>query len=236
MPLHEDGMERPVKIRARRRSAPPRRPRRRRAPRRARPAARRRAARGRKGDVLERRRRAPRLLRRGSHAVLRISLSAPSSTCLGFAALHRLDVVLVFQQHAERVGDERRIERHGVELHQRRRPVERFGDAGRLEQVLLRGSPGRRRRSPRDSRSGASGACARRIASSRVGVRVVDPVVEAAPLQRVVDLAGAVRGDDDDRRLLGLDGPELRDRDLEVGQDLQQKSLERPRRCGRARR
>src|SRR5579863_4940457 len=47
-----------------------------------------------------------------------------------------------------------------------------------------------------------------------LGGRIVDPVVKAAALQRVVDLAGAVRGDDDDRRVLGMNRPDLRDRDL----------------------
>ena len=51
-------------------------------------------------------------------------------------------------------------------------------------------------------------------------------MIEAAALQRVVDLARAVRGDDDDRRLLGLDRAELRDRDLEIGQHLEQERLE----------
>src|SRR5205823_6135102 len=37
-------------------------------------------------------------------------------------------------------------------------------------------------------------------------VRVVDPVVEASPLQGVVKLARPVGGDDHDRRLLGPDG------------------------------
>ena len=58
-------------------------------------------------------------------------------------------------------------------------------------------------------------------------VGIVDPVIEAAALQRVVDLARAVRGDDDDRRLRRLDRAELRDRHLEVGQHLQQIGLER---------
>ena len=56
--------------------------------------------------------------------------------------------------------------------------------------------------------------------------RVVDPVVEAAALERVVDLARPVRGEDDPRRRLGLDRADLRDRDLEVGQDLEQVRLE----------
>ncbi len=52
-------------------------------------------------------------------------------------------------------------------------------------------------------------------------------MIEAAPLQRVMDFAGAVRGDDYDRRLRRTYRAELRDRDLEVGQDFQQEGLER---------
>ena len=58
------------------------------------------------------------------------------------------------------------------------------------------------------------------------GIRIVDPMIEAAPLQRVVDLARAVGGDDDDRRLLGPDRAELRHRHLEVGEDFEQERLE----------
>ena len=52
-------------------------------------------------------------------------------------------------------------------------------------------------------------------------------MVEAAALQRVVDLACAVAGDDHDRRLVGLDRAKLGNGDLEVGQHLQQVGLER---------
>ena len=38
------------------------------------------------------------------------------------------------------------------------------------------------------------------IASSRSALGIIHPVIETPALQRVVDLAGAVRGDDDDRR------------------------------------
>ena len=58
------------------------------------------------------------------------------------------------------------------------------------------------------------------------GRRVVDPVVQAAALERVVDLAGPVRRQHDLRGLRGADGPDLGDRDLEVGQDLEQVGLE----------
>ena len=55
----------------------------------------------------------------------------------------------------------------------------------------------------------------------------VDPVVQAAALQRVVHFAGPVRGQDDDRRLRGADRPDLGHRDLVVRQRLEQESLER---------
>ena len=78
----------------------------------------------------------------------------------------------------------------------------------------------------RARRSGASGTRARTISYSFWARRVVDPVVEAAALERVVDLAGPVRGEDDARRRLGLDRADLGDGDLEVGQDLEEVGLE----------
>src|SRR6266446_9318270 len=42
-----------------------------------------------------------------------------------------------------------------------------------------------------------------------------------------MDLAGAVGGDDYDRRVFGVYRPDLRDRHLEVGEELQQEGLER---------
>jgi hypothetical protein len=51
-------------------------------------------------------------------------------------------------------------------------------------------------------------------------------MVDAAPFQRVVQLAGAVGGEHHQRGRLGPDGADLRNGDLEVGQDLQQERLE----------
>src|SRR6266403_1954997 len=45
------------------------------------------------------------------------------------------DVVLVFQQHAQGVVDRVRRQLQYVELHQRLGPVDRLGDAGKLEQI-----------------------------------------------------------------------------------------------------
>ena len=52
-------------------------------------------------------------------------------------ALHAGDVVLIFEQHAERVGDLRGVQGDGVEFGQCARPVQGLRDAGRLEEVLL---------------------------------------------------------------------------------------------------
>ena len=51
-------------------------------------------------------------------------------------------------------------------------------------------------------------------------------MVEAAPLERVVQLARAVRGDHDGGRLRGGDRPELGHGDGEVGEHLEQERLE----------
>ena len=57
-------------------------------------------------------------------------------------------------------------------------------------------------------------------------VRVFDPVVEAAPLEGVVHVTGAIRGQHHEWRLLGSKGPELGDRHRIVGQDLEKERLE----------
>src|SRR5919106_748207 len=53
-----------------------------------------------------------------------------------------------------------------------------------------------------------------------------DPVEERAALEGVVQLARAVRGEDDRRRATRAYRPELRNRDLEVGEHLEQERLE----------
>jgi hypothetical protein len=51
--------------------------------------------------------------------------------------------------------------------------------------------------------------------------------VQAAALQRIAQLAGVVGREDHQRRRLRADGADLGDRDLVVGQDLEQQRLER---------
>src|SRR5689334_15836431 len=54
-----------------------------------------------------------------------------------FAFCDPRDVVLVFQEHAKRVGDGFRIQRHLVKFRQRARPIDGLGYARRLEQLDL---------------------------------------------------------------------------------------------------
>jgi len=56
--------------------------------------------------------------------------------------------------------------------------------------------------------------------------RVVDPVEEAAALERVVHFAGAVAGENDARRARCPDGAYFRDRHREIAQQLEQERLE----------
>ena len=66
----------------------------------------------------------------------------------------------------------------------------------------------------------------RTIATTRVDVGMVDPVVEASALQRVVQVPGAIRGEHGDRRDRGAYRADLRDGDRPLGQQFQQERLE----------
>ena len=59
-----------------------------------------------------------------------------------------------------------------------------------------------------------------------LGVGVVEVQVEAAPLERLGQLAGRVGGEHDERPAYGGDGAELGDGHLEVRQHLQQQALD----------
>ena len=53
-------------------------------------------------------------------------------------------------------------------------------------------------------------------------VRIIDPVVQAASFQGIVDLAGAVGSDDDHGRVGGVKGAQLGNGDLVIGQEFQE--------------
>ena len=133
---------------------------------------------------------------------------------------------MVLEHAAERGVDEADLELLLAERDERLRPVDRLGDAGDLREVgQLRSALDERRGLGGEPLGDArhAGAHDRDLALER---RVPDPVVEAAALERVVQLARAVRGEDHDGPPRGADRADLRDRDLEVGEELEQERLE----------
>ncbi len=148
----------------------------------------------------------------------------------------RADVVLVLEQRAQRVGDRLGIERDAIERDQRLGPVERLGDARRLEQVHRAQALRERDDLARQALAATPGTLRRTIASSRSAFGIVDPVVEAAPLDRVVDFARAVRRDDDDRRLCRLDRRRAPESSPGTRRALRAGRPRTARRCDRARR
>ena len=79
------------------------------------------------------------------------------------------------------------------------------------------------RASPSDD-AAARAACT--MSSSRSLIGVVDPLVQAAALDRVVQVARAVARQHDRRRVRGADRAELRDRHRGLGEQLEQERLE----------
>ena len=104
-------------------------------------------------------------------------------------------------------------------------PVDRLGHPGRLLQVE-RAQAGRCRRRLLGDRRAGPGHPAPHDLGDDGRRRVVDPVVQAAPLEGVAQVAGAVRREHHHRRVHGLAGAELGDRDRALGQQLQQEGLE----------
>ena len=134
-------------------------------------------------------------------------------------------VLAVLEHRAERAVDRRLVERVDAEQVERGQPVDRLGDAGRLLHVALAHA--------RDGRRHLDGQHLGRALHAPPDdlhlaprVRVLDPVVQAAALDRVVQVARAVRGEHDDRRMRRADRADLRDRHRRVGEQLEQERLE----------
>src|SRR3954452_1844636 len=131
-----------------------------------------------------------------------------------------VDVLPHLEGHAQRS-----LEIGTLECDERPRPVDRLAHARQLvellaAQPLYRGADALRYRlgHARDARPHDLGLPLAR--------GVVDPVVEAATLEGVVQLARAVGGQDHERPRAGHHRAELGDRDLEVRQELEQEGLE----------
>src|SRR3954447_15384556 len=136
-----------------------------------------------------------------------------------------VEVGAVLDDHRHGLLERRPVEVLGAQEEQCPRPVDRFGDRRRLLQVELPDHADDLDE-PAGHRLGQLGRVQADDLQLVLDLRVVEPEVEAAPLQRLGQLAGVVRGEEHDGHRLRLDPPELGDRDLEVGQQLEQHRLE----------
>ena len=115
-------------------------------------------------------------------------LTAAQASCRTPFVAHALDVLAHLQRDAQR-----RVEVVlGTEREQRPRPGDRLPDARQLVE-LLGAQPRDRGADPRDDRLGHAGQPGADDLGLALARRVVDPVVQAAALERVVQLARAVR-------------------------------------------
>src|SRR5919202_371599 len=183
----------------------------------------------------------PRWMRSGGSATGRYpSVVAPHATVtlqLGGALLGLLDepvealaadaleVVAFLEQRAERAIRRRSVHLVAPERVEGLGPIQRLADAGRPVEVepaqILH------------ERAHLVGEALSDVGKPRAGDRhlaldagMVYPVVEAAPLERLVQVTGPVGGNDHRRRLLGAHDPDLRNRHLEVREELEQEGLE----------
>src|ERR1700722_10677475 len=103
-------------------------------------------------------------------------------------------------------------------------PVERFGDAWNLLQVFLAQHPDHARDLEGEIRVevGLAVEQNRRLA---IDVGEIEIVIEAAAAQRVREFARGVGGQHHARNRKRINRAEFRDRDLKVGQELEQESL-----------
>src|SRR5215831_13973105 len=136
-----------------------------------------------------------------------------------------LQVFGVLEHRAGRLARVGAVQAGRAEHVQRTGPADRLRDPGRLGEVEVP-QPGHPPGdlAGQDLRSGRHPAADDR--RDPAGVGVVDPVVEAAPFQRVVQVTGPVRGQHDDRAEPGPPGPQFRDGDRRLGEQLEQERLE----------
>src|SRR6184192_1389615 len=125
-------------------------------------------------------------------------------------AAQPFEILLVLDDGTERRLDSRLAEFRLAQRDQRASPVQRLSNPGQLIEVET---------------PNAADECAHLAGQLLGDLRhagrddlvlaihggVIDPEVQAAALEGIVDLAGSIRGDDHRRRLISLDGADLRD-------------------------
>src|SRR6266550_2675929 len=134
-------------------------------------------------------------------------------------AAQPFEILLVLDDGAESRLDGRLAEFHLSKRDQRASPVQGLGNPGQLIEVEMPHTADERAHLA-GQLLGAVGHAGRDDLVLAIHRWVVDPEVEAAALEGVMDLAGSIGGDDHGRRLISLDRADLGDRDLEIGEQL----------------
>src|SRR5688572_27881824 len=144
---------------------------------------------------------------------------------LGQGGFHAAEVLVALHHPAERLARGGAVDRWCADEGEGAGPVDRLCDSWTLDEVQL-AQAGDRDRDGTGERVRDVRAAQPHDLDLALEVGEVDPVVEAAPLQRVMELAGPVGRDDDGGRLRGGDRPELRHGDRVVGEHLEQEGRE----------
>src|SRR5215472_9877416 len=130
-------------------------------------------------------------------------------------------VLRVLEHRAHRLPGRVRVKVGGTEDAQRRRPADRLGDTWRLRQVEPSQPLDPAGHLDREPGTGLWYAAAdnRGHLARR---RVVDPVIQAAALESVMQITSAIGGEHNDGRIVGPAGAELGNRHRGLGQQFEQ--------------
>src|SRR5579885_304172 len=112
-----------------------------------------------------------------------------------------------------------------TEAHQGARPIERLGDRGRLLHAGLANRTDEARRLLRQARI-ELGNLELDYPAFLIDRGKIDEQMKTTTAERLRELAGAIRGQHHRGMLARPDGAELRDADLEIGEQLEQEGLE----------
>src|SRR4051812_25130733 len=138
---------------------------------------------------------------------------------------HHVEVGAVLDDDRQRLDEHLVVDVVGPEQEQRAGPVDRLGDRGRLLEVELAHHRDDLDELARD-RVVEVGRVELDDRKLVLELRVVEPQVQAPALERLGELARVVRREQHDRPGARLEDAELRDRDLEVAEELEQHRLE----------
>src|SRR4051812_9569264 len=138
---------------------------------------------------------------------------------------NQIDVGAVLDDDRHRLVEGLAVDVLGSHQQQRARPIDRLGDRGRLLQVEVADHPHHLDQLA-GQRLGELGSVQADDLHLTLELWVIEPEIEAASLQRLGQLTRVVRGEDHNRHRRRRYLAQLGDRDLEVGQELEEHRLE----------